>query len=396
MARRSDRDCWGAYCYIRDLESKNLWSNTWQPTAKSPQSYEAVFTHAQAEFRRVDDLVHTHTQVSVSTEEDLELRRVTLTNRSDRERLMEVTSYGEVVLANPLHDESHPAFSNLFVQTEIVANQHAIHCTRRARSASEVPPWLIHMMTTTASSVGVTSFETDRMQFVGRGRTLADPLIFASEQPLSNTQGSTLDPVVSIRRTFRLQPNESIRLDIVTGVAATRQEVEAMAAKYSDAGLADRVFELAWTRGPIMLQQLNASEADAQAFGRLASSVVFASSMRRAKPSVLLRNRRGQSGLWSYGISGDLPIVLVRIRSADHIDLVRQAVQAHAYWRMKGLNVDLVVWNEDDSVYRQSLQEAIQNVVSASPESALMDRPGGIFAAEANKCPKKIGHCSSR
>ena len=170
-----------------------------------------------------------------------------------------------------------------------------------------------------------------------------------------------------------------MRIDLVTGVAETRDAVMAMTEKYSDPRLADRVFELAWTHSQILLRQLNATEADAQAYGRLAGSMIYASSLRRAKASVLIRNRRGQSGLWGYGISGDLPIVLVRIRDRTRIELVRQAVQAHAYWRMKGVAVDLVIWNEDDSVYRQTLQDTIMDLVAASPEAALVDKPGGIF-----------------
>ena len=149
--------------------------------------------------------------------------------------------------------------------------------------------------------------------------------------------------------------------------------------KYSDTRLADRVFELAWTHSQILLRQLNASESDAQGYGQLAGSIIYTSALRRAKASVLIRNRRGQSGLWGYGISGDLPIVLVRIRDHTRVELVRQAVQAHAYWRMKGVAVDLVVWNEDDSVYRQTLQDTIMDLVAASPEAALVDKPGGIF-----------------
>ncbi|HEX5102885.1 MAG TPA: cyclic beta 1-2 glucan synthetase, partial [Pirellulaceae bacterium] len=188
-----------------------------------------------------------------------------------------------------------------------------------------------------------------------------------------------LDPIVSIRQTVLLTPNQSVRIDLVTGVAESRAAVEALADKYRDASLADRVFDIAWTHSHVLLQQLGASEADAQVYGRLVGSIIYASGLRRAKASVLAHNRRGQSGLWGYGISGDMPIVLVRIRDHERIGLVRQAVLAHAYWRLKGLSVDLVIWNEDDSVYRQTLQEAIIDLVAASPEASLVDRPGGIF-----------------
>ena len=389
----STRDCWGSFCFLRDLESGVLWSTAFHPTGQRAKHYEAIFTQARAEFRRQDEQIETHAEISVSSEDDLELRRVTLTNRSERVRTIEVTSYAEVVLATQSQDESHPAFSNLFVQTEVLRPQNALFCTRRPRSAEERPPWMMHMMTIgriisdNASDDGSErhygthepSFETDRMKFIGRGRSLASPAAFDGRTPLSNTVGSTLDPIVSIRHRLVLQPGESIRVDIVTGVSETRDGAQTMAEKYSDPSLADRVFELAWTRGPIMLQQLNASEADAQAYGRLAGSVIYSSSLRRARSSVLSRNRRSQSGLWGYGISGDLPIVLVRIRDAEKIDLVHEAFRAHAYWRMKGLAVDLVIWNEDDSVYRQSLQDAIVDAVAASQASAMLDRPGGVF-----------------
>lgn len=375
----STRDNYGSFCYLRDVDSRIMWSNAWQPTTSPTRGYEAIFTQARAEFRRSDAGIETYTQISVSPEDDIELRRVTLTNRTESSRRIEVTSYAEVVLAVQPQDEAHPAFSNLFVQTELVPNHKAIYCTRRPRSAEEHPPWMTHMMTVRGVTVGEPSYETDRMQFIGRQRTLAEPVVFDSIAPLSNSAGPVLDPVVSIRQTVLLLPNEAVCIDIVTGVSESRAGVEALSEKYSDHSLADRVFDLAWTHGHILLQQLSASEMDAQIYGRLASSIIYASSLRRAKTSILSLNRQGQSGLWGYGISGDLPIVLIRIRDHIRIGLVKQAVQAHAYWRLKGLAVDLVIWNEDDSVYRQSLQDEIADLVAASSEAVLIDRPGGIF-----------------
>jgi len=375
----STRDCWGTFCYLRDLESGVVWSTAWQPTLKPTRRYQAIFTQARAEFRRRDENIDTHTEISVSPEDDVELRRITMTNRSDVARTIEVTSYSEVVLALPSQDLSHPAFSNLFVQTELVPNRQAIYCTRRPRAAEERPPWLMHLMTIQGTTIGEASFETDRMKFIGRGRTLAAPAAMERLTPLSGSEGPVLDPIVSIRQVIRLQPKETVRVDLVLGVAETRDAVTALTEKYHDPRLADRVFELAWTHSQIMLRQLNASEADAQAYGRLASSVIYASSLRRAKASILTSNRRGQSGLWGYGISGDIPIVLVRLRDRARLELVRQAVHAHAYWRLKGVQVDLVIWNEDDSVYRQSLQDSIMDLIAASPEATMVDKPGGIF-----------------
>jgi len=383
------RDCWGNFCFIRDLDNGAVWSTAWQPTTTVARKYEAIFTQARAEFRRIDDQIELHTTISVASEDDLEVRRTKITNRSDRVRRIEITSYAEVVLAIQTQDESHPAFSSLFVQTELLISQGAVLCTRRPRSAEEMPPWMIHMMTATGTQVDETSYETDRMQFLGRGQSTHLPQALQNRSPLSNSQGATLDPIVSIRKVILLQPNETATVDVITGVGESREIALAMVEKYSDSSFADRVFELAWTRGLIMLQQLNASESEALTFSRLAGSVIYASGVRRARSSVLFQNRQGQSGLWSYGISGDLPIVLVRIRNAEKLDLIRDAVRAHAYWRMKGLPVDLVIWNDDDSVYRQSLQESILDIVTASPEAAMVDRPGGVFVRRGEHMSKE-------
>jgi cellobiose phosphorylase len=373
------RDCWGSLCYLRDLESGVYWSTAWQPAQKPSQSYEAIFTQARAEFRRRDEEIETHTEIAVSPEDDVEVRRITITNRSDTTRLIEVTSYSEVVLAPRAHDLAHPAFSNLFVQTELIRERQAIFCTRRARSAEERPPWLLHLMTVQGTVVGEASFETDRMRFLGRGGSAAAPAAMEPGAALSDSQGAVLDPSVSIRRVLSIAPNETARVEFITGVADSRDVATALLDKYHDPRLSDRVFELAWTHSLILLRQLNAAEADAQMFARCAGSLVFAGALRRAKQSTLAANRRTQSGLWGYGISGDLPIVLVRIRDQANMELVRQAVRAHAYWRLKGLAVDLVIWNEDDSVYRQTLQDTIHDLIASGPEAVMLDKPGGVF-----------------
>ena len=378
------RDCWGQFCYLRDLDSGVIWSNTWQPTTGGGPGGEAVFMQSRAEFRRVVESIEMHTLVSVSPEDDVELRRLSLTNRSDRRRAIEVTTYAEVALAPQAQEESHPAFANLFVETEALAGRPALLATRRPRGPEERPPWMLHVMTGScpaedrAIPVGEPSFETDRRAFLGRGRTPRNPE--ALDGPaLAGTTGATLDPVLSIRRTVVLDPGETVRLDIVTGIAESRDRAADIAAKYSDPCLADRIIALAWTRSAIMQQQLAISETEARAYGRLAGALVHTSRLHRASPAVIARNRRGQSGLWGHGISGDLPIVLVRIRDRHRLELVHQSVRGHAWWRMHGLNVDLVIWNEDESVYRQDLHQSIIDIVSASPEAGLLDRPGGVF-----------------
>src|SRR2546421_6705924 len=384
---REDATCdhWGTFCYIRDLATGRFWSSAHQPAIKRLEHYEAIFSEAKVEFRCREGELEAHTEIAVSPEDDVELRRVTLTNRSRKRRVVEITSYAEVVLASPDADVLHPAFSNLFVQTEILEPRRAILCTRRARSLHDQAPWMFHLMVVHGADVETVSYETDRMRFIGRGRTVASPLAMSSAAPLSGSQGSVLDPIIAIRYQITLDPGQSATANLVSGVGETRDRCLQLVDKYQDRHLADRVFDLAWTHSQVVLRQLNATEADAQSFGRLASAILYANPSLRAEASVLSNNRRGQSGLWGYAISGDLPIVLLQIADGTNIELVRQLVQAHAYWRLKGLAVDLVIWNEDHNGYRQRLQEQIFGLIAAGVEAHVVDRPGGIFVRHAEQ-----------
>jgi cyclic beta-1,2-glucan synthetase len=384
---REDSTCdnWGAFCYLRDSENGNFWSATYQPTLHRPEKYEAIFSKGRAEFRRRDFDIDTHTIIVVSPEDDIELRRVHLTNRTRTNRIIDITSYAEVVLAPNGADLAHPAFSNLFVQTEIIYQRQAILCTRRPRSVDEHSPWMFHQMAVHGAEIRDISFETDRTQFIGRGNTVVSPQAMTISKSLSGSQGSVLDPIVAIQFKILLEPEGSATIDIVTGISESREEALNLVEKYQDMQIANRVFELAWTHSQVVLRQINASESDAQLYGRLASSIIFANSSLRADPGILIKNRRGQSGLWAYSISGDLPIVLLQIEDPANINLVRQLVQAHAYWRLKGLAVDLVIWNEDHAGYRQLLQEQIIGLIAAGIEANIIDRPGGIFVRSADQ-----------
>jgi cellobiose phosphorylase len=386
---REDATCddWGTFCYVRDLASGIYWSSAFQPTRQPPASYEVIFSEGRAEYRRRDAPgegdFETHTDIVVSPEDDIELRRVRITNRSRQRREIDVTSYAEVVMAPPAADAMHPAFSNLFVQTEIVSERRAILCTRRPRSASEQAPWMLHLMAAHGADLGSDSYETDRLNFIGRGGSAAGPLAMKTKAPLSAASGSVLDPIVAIRCGVFLDAGQTVTVDIVTGVAPSREAALVLIERYQDRHLADRVFELTWTHSQVVRRQLNANEADSQIYARMAGPVIYANPGLRADPAVLIRNRRGQSGLWGYAISGDLPIVLLRIKDAANIDLVRQLVQAHAYWRLKGLAVDLVIWNEDHAGYLQQLQEQIMGLITSGIEASVIDRPGGIFVRMA-------------
>ena len=374
---REDRtlDNWGTFCYFRDLDNNTFWSNTYQPTLQKADKYEATYSHGHVDFHSVNNEIETHTEIVVSPEDDIEMRRLRISNCSSASRTIEITSYAEVVLATAASDLMQPIFSNLFVQTEIIPEQHAIICTRRPRSADEQPPWMCHLMTMHGKFADEISYETDRLEFIGRGNSIAHPQAMNNPGPLSGKQGAVLDPIVAIRYKITLKPDETITIDLITGMAETKEICQGLIDKYQDRSHKDRVFELAWTHSQVVLRQINASDGDAQLYGRLASPIVFNNPIFRADSIILIRNQRQQSGLWGYSISGDLPIVLLRIEKQAHMQLVKQMIQAHAYWHLKGLSVDLVIWNEGHGGYLQLFQNEIDAMIPVE----LRDRLGGIF-----------------
>jgi len=382
------RDGYGTFLYLRDRRTGRYWSTAYQPTRSEPKRYEAIFVQARAEYRRVDHDIEAHTEISVSAEDDAEIRQVTLTNLSDQTREIEVTSYAEVVMAPPAADLAHRAFSNLFVETEILPQSGAILCRRRARTPEENPPWMFHLLAAPGSPLVEASYETDRARFIGRGRTTTAPAALEEQDGamrLSGTDGPVLDPIVAVRRTVTLQPDKTATVHMVTGVAETRDAAVALVEKYSDRRFVDRAFEMAWFESQELLRLLNMTEADAQVYARLATSLIHGSALRRAPASVICRNRLGQAGLWRFGISGDLPIVLLRIGDVSRIDLVRQVLQAHSYWRAHGLACDLLIVNEGFSGYRAVLHDEIIGLINAGPEASMLDKPGGVFVRRADE-----------
>lgn len=381
----STRDCWGTFFYLRDVDTGKFWSPAHHPTLENKPGYEAIFSQGRAEFRARMEDIESHVEIAVSSENDVEVRRLTLTNRSDAVRTVEVTSYTEIVLNPQSADMVHAAFGNLFVQTEIVPRLNTILCSRRPRTPNEKPPWLGHALLLKGNAVGSSSFETDRAEFIGRNGDLSAPAAMRHPAPLSDSEGSVLDPIAAIRRTLRLEPKESATITLVSGVTPTREELVVLMEKYQDQSIAHRSFELAWTHGLVVLRHLNITETEAQTYGRLAGALVYLQPARRIGAATIARNHLAQRQLWSHGISGDLPILLLSSTQMERIDLVRQIVQAHAYWRLKGLSVDLVILNEDDSLYRQSLNEQIRNVLVANNVTQMVDKPGGIFLRRSDQ-----------
>ncbi len=377
------RDDWGQFCYIRDLYTRQLWSAGYQPVRRDPDEFEAVYCTDKAEFRRLDGVIETRLEITVSPETHAEVRRITLTNRDSRPHDLELTSYLEVVLAAHAADLAHPAFGKLFLETESLLGGAALLCRRRPRSPEQRPVFAVHVLALDGPVVGDLQHETDRGRFLGRGRTPAGPAALDPGAALSGTTGAVLDPIFSLRCRVRVEAEASVRVAFTTAATDTREEALTLADQYHDFSGVTRAFELAWAYSQVELRHLHMSAQEAHLYQRLAAHVIYAGAALRAAPDVLKANGQGQPGLWRQGVSGDNPIVLVRVAEAVQVPLVRQALAAHTFWRNKGLEADLVILNEDPSGYFEDLQNELLNLVRASEERGLIDKPGGVFVRKA-------------
>ena len=375
------RDCWGTFVFLHDVSTGTTWSAGYQPAGVEPDSYEAIYSEDRVEIRRRDGTLSTTLQVVVSAEDDAEIRQVSVTNLGARPREIEITSYAELALADPAADRSHPAFSKLFVQTEFLPGIEAILATRRPRDPEEKPIWAAHVVAVEGNVVGATQFETDRARFLGRGREIRNAGSIEDGRPLSNTAGSVLDPIASLRRRLRLPPGSTARMYFATIAAPSRQRAVELADKYREPSAFERTANLAWTQAQVQLRHLGITADEAHLFQRVATRILYSDPSLRAPGDVLSRNRQSASALWAHGISGDLPIVLLRIDDPDDQDIVRQLLRAHEYWRLKGLEVDLVIINEQAMSYGRDLRETLEALVRTRRQEAPSEnrKAGGIF-----------------
>ncbi len=379
-------DNWGAFYYVKDVDQGAVWSATYQPVRRPTARYLATFTGARVEFERRDAGIGTLTEIAVSSEDDVEVRRLTLVNYSSRVRHLEVTSYLELALAPHGADAAHPAFSKMFIQTEAVAGRPALLAWRKPRTTSDPPIWAGHVVAVApGTEITAVQHETDRACFIGRGRSTENPSAVESE--LTNTTGSVLDPIFSLRVRLSLQPGERVPLAFVTGAADSRERILELIEKYRDIRASERAFELAWSQAQLEPRHLRVAAEDLQRYQQLASYMLFPTDRLRAGERQLRQNRLGQSHLWAYGISGDLPILLVTIGAVRDLDLVREALMAHTYWRLRGFKSDLVILDEEAAGYDQPLREELRKLIQTHSQYTGIDQPGGIFLRAAGAIP---------
>jgi cyclic beta-1,2-glucan synthetase len=383
-------DRWGTWTYIGDVERGHYWSAGIQPTGVMPDMQNIQYFPHQVELNRRDGDISTQTLVSVSPEEDVEIRKISLVNHQNEHRQLRITSYGEVVLADQSTDARHQAFNKLFVEAEYHPELRAILFRRRPRSADEESTFLVHMLSTKNSPEVSPKFECDRAEFIGRGRTAKDPQILGNrERQLTNTDGTTLDPIMSLSLELDLPPRQRQELAFVTLAAGSRQKALSLAKAYQAWSRIERTFQSAASANSKELSNLDLSVEDLQVVQQLLSVLYYSHPALRADPQTLASNEKGQSGLWAFAISGDYPILLVRTYQTEDASLVEILIKAHSYWRKRGIKIDLVILDHSDISYDQDLQGEIRQLVTQMDSDRWINQRGGIFILRAGQMKSK-------
>ncbi len=375
----STSDDSGMFFYIKNLNSNDYWSSTFEPCKDPGDKYLVEFNLDKAKFSRKDGNIETVTEVVVSSEENFEVRKLVLKNTGDKGRSIEITSYMEITLAGFSADAAHPTFSNLFIQTEYDKNEDILIGSRRPRVKDGKIPYIFHKAVVNGELEGNISYETSRINFIGRNRDLKNPHAMDNDKALDNTVGTVLDPIMSLRTRIRLEPNSKKEIYYITGICDSKEEIKNICKEYNNCNKLDKVFEGYSTGTQLELKNLGIRSPMANVFQSAASSIFFLSSNRNNREEYIKNISMHQKDLWSYGISGDLPIAMLSIDNEEDMNLVFTMVKFHHYLKLKGVKLDLVIYNNEEISYDAPLQKNVLDAIRAANESNSLNKAGGIF-----------------
>jgi cyclic beta-1,2-glucan synthetase len=371
-------DNYGSWIYIKDRDSNQLWSAGFQPAGVQPNNQEIKFHPHTVEFLRTDNELSTHTEIVIAPNADVEIRLVTLTNHGASARDLELTSYAEVILSPQSADQRHPAYNKLFLESEFISGENILLFHRRPRSAQEKPVYLAHYVIGDENYFEIAGYETDRDRFIGRGNTQHTPIALKTNSSLSNST-ATLDPIFAMQAHVIVPEYESVQLAFVTLAASSRKEALELSRRFNQWRRIKKAFEEARTQTEQELIQIGLSSGQLEQIQKILSALLYPSTALRSDPGTISSNTLGQSGLWSFAISGDYPILLVHVKSDRGLEMLSELFRAHTYWRRRGLMIDLVILNQRENSYDQNFQGKIYHLLNRTNSDDWLGKRGGIF-----------------
>ena len=379
-------DTWGVWYFIQDLDRDKVWSISRRPVRSEMQEYRVIYSPHMIEIRRLTEDIRVILQTTITPKDDLCVQKISITNQSNQKRNLRILSYGEVVLAPLATDQQHPVFNKMFIESSYKSELSMLHFQRRKRSSKEKPLGMAHLLIDDKNHE--IEYETDREKFIGRGHDISNPLSLQNTSKLSGSIGITLDPIFSMGKRIKLNPNETIELNYLTLASENIEESAKLVNNYRNPIKIANAFDSAESHSEKLLRALELHSDQLSKYQKLLSHIMFPIPKLRSKSSIIEENSLSQSGLWPFGISGDYPILMVMIDHQEELETFQESLLAHTYWRKLGLMIDFVVLNTKDTGYEHELNEKIHQTINKMDAQEWVNARGGIFVLTASQLEK--------
>lgn len=351
----------GIFFFFKNIKTKRIWASNQMNYLAMPDKYTISFSPEMTKIARQDGGIETITKIFINPNNPVEIRRIELKNLGNTEETIEVTSFLEPILSSLEQDYSHKAFNNLFLSFEFLEDTNTILVKRKQRETNKKDVYLALNLYTENKTVGELEFELDKEKFVGR-QNVELPMAVEESMPLTSRTKISLDPIVAMRRTINIKPSEKITLNYIMAVSENREEAINLVKENLNEEKIIRNMNLAKAKTEAESMYLGAKIENIQTYQKMLKYLIYQNPLKL----LMCRERPEEAPaqeLWKFGISGDLPILLVKIKEVTDIGVVKEAIKAYEYFRVKNIKIDLVILNEEKKTYDNYLQEEIQNAI---------------------------------
>ena len=382
--RKISADHYGTYLYIRNLKNDHLWCNTYAPLDVMPESYHVSFASDKISYLRVDEGIETKTEVTVLKDRSAEIRRITFTNNSGQDVDLELTTYGEVVLSPAAEDESHRVFNGMKINSEYDAEHQSLIFSRPGNIGNR--HYMIHRLWIDGDdgSNGLVEYETSRVKFIGRGNSLRHADIIESRRTLSGTVGTTLDPVISMRRRIHVTAGKSVEAFILTGFAKAKEHLLQLSDLYQNSADVEHAFKTASVFNNMRTSLSLLKGSQMRLYNNISKYMAQTATLGNERNAILAKNTLSQSGLWRFSISGDLDILLMEIDSMERAGYAKEMLRAFEYFKVHGMRLDLVFINDAPERDREGLMHFIRNMANTEHLWAEHSDAGKVYVLDGH------------
>ena len=378
----------GILFFFKNIRSKKIWSAGIDSNIAKPDKFTIAFSPDNAEYVRQDEMIETKMKVVVEPEENVEIRQIILKNNGSQDEIVEVSSLMEPVLSKKEQDYAHMAFNNLFLKYEKLENSNSILVKRNKRGDTQDLYLATNLYTNEENTIGELEYEIDKEKLYEAGK-IKVPKMIEDSKPFSKFLGLAVNSCIAMRKTVKVEAGKSVCLNLIITVSEDKDEVEKNIKKYENAEIVERVFELSKAKIEEEVRYLGITGKDIEVFQKLLSYIVFPTDIKKIYNMQNVSKTFRQSDLWKFGISGDLPIILMEIKELNDSYILEECLKAYEYFRAKNIFIDLVILMKEENIYEQYIKQNVYRLIENHNLSYLENVSGGIYLLNENEIEEK-------